>query len=64
MCVKMSVLGFLPGLSWVHDGQNHKKATARENLFSGFPTRSYPNQSAQLQSLARIVKFCLFQVLT
>ena len=34
-----------------------------ENLSSGFPIRSYSNQPAQQQSLARKVKFRLDQVL-
>ena len=38
-------------------------AVTQENLSLGFPTRSCPNQSAQLQRVARIVKFRLQQVL-
>ena len=37
--------------------------TNRTNLFSGFPIMSYQNQPAQLQRQARIVEFCLEQVL-
>ena len=31
----------------------------RENLSSGFPTRSFSNQPVQLQGLARMLKFCI-----
>ena len=34
-------------------------ASTRENLSSGFPIRSYQNQPAALQRLAKIVKFRL-----
>ena len=37
-------------------------AFSQENLSLGFPTRSYPNQAAQLQRLARNLKFCLLEV--
>ena len=36
---------------------------AQENLSSGFPTRSYLNQPAQLDRQARKLKFHLLQVL-
>ena len=32
-------------------------ASLRENLLWGFPSRSYPNQPAELQRLARYLKF-------
>ena len=38
-------------------------ASSRENLSTGFPTKGGSNQSPQLQRLARILKFCLNQVL-
>ena len=34
----------------------------RENRSSGFPTNGDPNQSPQLQGLARKLKFGLYQV--
>ena len=34
-------------------------ATSRENLSSGFPKNEDSNQPAQLQRLARKLKFCL-----
>ena len=34
----------------------------REDLFSGFPTMQDSNQPAQLQKLARMLKFCVEQV--
>ena len=37
-------------------------ALTRENPSSVFPTRSYPNQPAELQRLARELKFHLFKV--
>ena len=37
-------------------------ASSRDGLSSGFPTRSYSNQLAQLQRLARMLKFRFEQV--
>ena len=37
-------------------------ASSRENLSSGFPTKRDSNQSPQLQTLARILKFRMKQV--
>ena len=34
-------------------------AATQENLSSGFPIRSYQNQTTQLQRLASILEFCL-----
>ena len=36
-------------------------APFRENLSSGFPTLQDSNQSAQLQGLARILRYCVEQ---
>ena len=39
-----------------------KWASAQENMSSGFPTKSDLKQPAQLQGLARIVKFDFLQI--
>ena len=38
------------------------RASSRENLSSGFPTKRVSNQSPQLQRLARKLQFHLLQV--
>ena len=38
---------------------NTNRASSRENLSSGFPTKRVSNQSPQLQRLARKMKFRL-----
>ena len=48
------LIGFV--MHWI------KWAATRENLSSGFVKKCDSNQPAQLQGLARIVKFCLYQV--
>ena len=44
------------------ENQNHNRASTRQNLSLGFPTKRCSNQSPQLQRPARKLKFRLKQV--
>ena len=53
---------FLPRSALEENNTAHKRAPTRDNLSSGFATRSCPNQTTQVQRLTRILQVCMWQV--
>ena len=54
---------FLPGSALEENNTAHKRAPSRDNLSSGFATRSCPNQSTQVQRLNRILHLASLSII-